>query len=185
VSSEGWARTSDFDELLQRAESGDSTALPLLKEVFDQVPSLWKMAGDLGAQATASIIEAAAGSNAVAREAMIRALETFRAELNKHSTSPLERLLVDRIATCWLQVNYYETLYSQNTLNLTPQQSEAQQRRLSQAHNRYLSAVRALAQVKWLLAPTIQVNIAENQMNVAQVAHVDAQSAMHDNQDPS
>ena len=34
-----------------------------------------------------------------------------------------------------------------------------------EAHRRYLSAIRSLAQVRRLLSPSIQVNIAEQQIN--------------------
>lgn len=42
-----------------------------------------------------------------------------------------------------------------------------QKRRLDRAQNRYLSAIRALAVVRRLQLPTIQVNVAERHVNVA------------------
>ena len=35
------------------------------------------------------------------------------------------------------------------------------------AHRRYLSAIRTLAQVRRLLTPAVQINVGENQVNVA------------------
>jgi hypothetical protein len=44
------------------------------------------------------------------------------------------------------------------------------QHRITAAHNRYLSAIRTLAHVRRLQAPHVQVNIAEQQLNVAAIA---------------
>jgi hypothetical protein len=40
--------------------------------------------------------------------------------------------------------------------------------RIDKAHARFLSAVKTLAQVRKLALPTLQVNIARNQVNVAE-----------------
>ena len=47
-------------------------------------------------------------------------------------------------------------------------QADLQQRKIDKAHARFLSAVRTLAQVRKLALPTLQVNIARNQVNVAE-----------------
>jgi len=46
---------------------------------------------------------------------------------------------------------------------------EQQQQRQDRAHQRYLSALRTLAQVQKVLAakPTVQVNVAQNQINMS------------------
>ena len=44
---------------------------------------------------------------------------------------------------------------------------EHYQKRQDRAHRRFLSSVKALAQVRRLLGPSVQVNIAEQQVNVA------------------
>jgi hypothetical protein len=50
---------------------------------------------------------------------------------------------------------------------LTLRQAEFHQKRITMAHNRYLSAIRTLAQVRRLGVPAVQVNIGEQQVNVA------------------
>jgi hypothetical protein len=44
---------------------------------------------------------------------------------------------------------------------------EYYQRRMDRAHAHYLSAIKALAQVRKLALPALQVNIAKKQVNVA------------------
>jgi hypothetical protein len=46
--------------------------------------------------------------------------------------------------------------------------SGSQHRKIDKAHARFLTAVRTLAQVRKLALPTLQVNIAKNQINVAE-----------------
>ena len=91
--------------------------------------------------------------------------------------SPLEALLVERVVACWLAVSYYEGNYHQNLrdgMSLT--QSMYHQKRITLAHNRYLSAIKTLAQVRRLALPVMQVNIGESQINVATPMAVAAQT---------
>jgi len=47
-------------------------------------------------------------------------------------------------------------------------QADLQHRKIDKAHARFLSSLRTLAQVRKLALPTLQVNIARNQVNVAE-----------------
>jgi hypothetical protein len=51
--------------------------------------------------------------------------------------------------------------------DLTIRQAEFQQRRIDAAHRRFLSAVAALARVRKLALPSLQVNIGTNQVNMS------------------
>ena len=89
---------------------------------------------------------------------------TLRAELGGPQPSPLERLLVERIVACWLQVLIGEDSYARQLRrgDLSWATDSYHQRRLDQAQRRYLTAIKALAQVRRLLTPTV-VNIAAQQ----------------------
>ena len=81
----------------------------------------------------------------------------------------MPRLLVDQIVVCWLQVNQAErTCVGFYKDGGSMVEAEFHQRRLDRAQRCYLMAIKTLAQVRRLLAPTVQVNIAEKQLNVAQ-----------------
>lgn len=88
------------------------------------------------------------------------------AELAGPSPTPLERLLVERIVASWLQTYHYDILCAQAG-NITIDQGDYMQRRQDRAHKRYLSAIKSLAVVRRLLRPSVQVNIAQQQVNVA------------------
>jgi hypothetical protein len=87
--------------------------------------------------------------------------------------TPVERLLVERVVACWLQVQDADVRYAQGQKELTFAQGEYYQRRMERAHKRYLSALRTLALVRKLAVPVLQVNIAKKQVNVAGAAAPD------------
>jgi hypothetical protein len=68
---------------------------------------------------------------------------------------------------CRLQLNRYEVVYAQRTSELSVAQSEFHQRRIDGVHRRYLASIKALAQVRRLHVPAVQLKIEEKQVNVA------------------
>jgi hypothetical protein len=95
----------------------------------------------------------------------------MRTELSGPNPTPVERLLVERIVTCWLQLQDADLCFTQAT-DLSLRQGDYHQRRIDRAHNRFLTAVKALATVRRLAVPVLigQVNIASRQVNKTMVA---------------
>ena len=155
--------------MLMAAGRGGKTILPALWKRFDDEPDLWEQAGNIALQAERSVLSLAAGKNALAFDAMERKVDQLRVELVGPSPTPLERLPVDQIVVCWLQVNQAErTCVGFFHDGGSMAEAEFHQRRLDpRAQKRYLAAIKTLAQVRRLLAPTVQVNIAQQQVNVA------------------
>lgn len=159
---------SELEGLLERAQAGDRSTLPAIREMFDLEPGLWEANGDLARIAEDKLIDTATGDNLFFKEVLRRRVDQLKSELVGSNPSPLERLLADRVAACWLQVHYWDTIYSQalGSDNFSWKASEYYQRRLDQVQRRYLAAIRSLAQVRRLLGITVQVNIADQQVNV-------------------
>jgi hypothetical protein len=153
---------------IARVASGDKRAQSELRKILDSEPDLWLSAGDIAYQAELSLINVMAGDNDVVKDAIGRKLKTLRAELRGADPTPLEKLLVDRVVAGWLALSYAEANYHQNLpKGLRWDDSEYMQRRLDRANRRYLSAIRTLVTVRRLLQPVMQVNIADQQINVA------------------
>lgn len=144
--------SSDIQALLIRAQSGDVSCLPELREALDDNPTLWKEVGDLGQHAELSMLRLAAASNLFVMEAMKRKLADLKAELAGPSPLPLERLLVERIAIAWLQVHYLDLEVAGGLATTNTPQAVYAQRRLDSANRRYLQGLRQLATVRRLLA---------------------------------
>ena len=84
----------------------------------------------------------------------------------------MERLLAERAVVCWLQLNYVDALLAQRLAGqgLARGQIAMYQEWLDRAQRRYLAALKTLAQVRRLLVPVVQVNIAKKQVNVTSLA---------------
>jgi hypothetical protein len=98
--------SEELAQLLKKAEQGDRTVLPQLRAALAADSSLWRSYGDLALQAEASLVQLAAGTNLLLAESLPRQLQALKEELGSQSSSPLERLLVERVSTTWLQLTY-------------------------------------------------------------------------------
>jgi hypothetical protein len=156
-----------LNDLMVRAHEGDRSVLPAIRKQLDAHPELWREAGDLAIQSQNSLVVAMAGENDVAREALHRRLAGLRRELMGPNPTPLESLLIERILVCWLQVHHADATNLPSSGPMTVSQGEYYRRRLEGAQRRYLAAMRALAVVRRLQIPIVQVNIADKQVNVA------------------
>lgn len=153
-----------------RAERGEQNALAVIRQVFDLIPSVWEAYGDLAAAAEDALVELWAPNSALTREGLRKKLAAMRTDLAGPEASLLERLLAERLVACWLQAFHADFAYARALKELRPEEAELYQRRQDRATRQYLKALRSLADVRRLLIPTLQVNIADRQVNIAAVA---------------
>jgi hypothetical protein len=140
--------------LVKRAEQGDESSLPTLRAALDANPWIWERYGDLARQSQAAWLQLIAGPNLLLRESVERKAEQLRAELAGPEPTPLERLLVERVIACWLQVQYADAAYAQLQAP-SPGQHTAALKRQAGAQQRYLYAIKTLATVRKLLKPAL------------------------------
>jgi hypothetical protein len=155
----------DVWALVRRAEGGDESAVPELRQALAASGGLVESAGNMARQVQTTLIRNAAGNNLFFREGLEAKINRLRAELAGQDPTPLENLLADRIALCWLSLHDAEARYAQ-AQDLTIKQAEFWQHRIDCAHRRYLSAIKTLATVRKLALPALQFNIARRQVNV-------------------
>lgn len=155
--------------LLRRAENGDEAAMKTLREVLNDPEAVDVFGGDLAQVSQRTLIAKYSGKNLLVKEALNRKLELLRAELLGPDPTPLERLLVERVVSCWLLLHHLEAAYAgKDSMPLAL--GAYYQRCLSASQKRYLSAIKTLATVRKLALPVLQVNIARKQVNVAAAA---------------
>jgi hypothetical protein len=157
-----------INALLPAVNAGDTVARDELRAVLEETPELWTELGNLGRQAETALVRVAAGENPVVREAIIRKLDSLRRDVAGTNPSILERLLADRVAISWLSLTVAEGTYHQALERGLGRADETfHQQRVERAQRRYLAAIKALAQVRKLGVPAVQVNIADKQINVS------------------
>jgi hypothetical protein len=133
--------------------------------VLDKAPRIARFV-DLARNVERSIVEKMSGDDVFTQEAIPRNLKAMRVEIAGENPSPLERLLAERITVCWLELQYFQGIYTQNLGNFSITQGDYHQRRIDKAHRRYLSSIKTLAQIR-KMGPAVQINIAEQQINQA------------------
>lgn len=155
-------------ELSDRVNAGDRSALVELRGALDKYPWMSSvMGGNLAYQAEISFVNAMYGDQIAAKEALQRELEKKRAELGGDNPTPIERLLIERVVACWLQVQHADLIVAQSK-NVSNATGDYNQRRQDRSHRRFLSAVKMLATVRRLALP-IKVDV-----NVAALVNADA-----------
>ncbi len=165
TSDAGEEGTHDVQALLDAAQGGDSGALETLKGQYMDTPRFWDALSQQVCRTEKQVLRGFVGEDMLTRELYERRLEAMRGELAGPAATPLEQLLADRIALCWLHVQHAELRYSQR-VSVTLEQADHYQKCIDRAHKRYLSAIKTLATVRRLQVPALQVNIAEKQVNV-------------------
>ena len=158
--------------LLRQAQQGDVDAEVEARSRLkhDQaLQAIYDGWANVARQAKSSAI-ALMADDRLMRDSLLRQVAVVQAEVAGATPSPLEALLAERIAMCWLQVHYADALYTRQAKEGVPMpQGDYLQRHHDRAHRRYLAAIKALAQVRRLLSPAVQVNVAQQQVNVAGV----------------
>ena len=142
----------ELARLVARAERGDLTVLPALREALSSHPHVWQAYGDVSLQAEGALVRAAAGKNLLLGESLLFKLRELKAELAGESPSPLERLLASRVALTWLEANYLDILVAQ-AAGAGEARLRALQRQQDAASRRHLAAIRQMAVVRRLLRP--------------------------------
>jgi hypothetical protein len=163
----------DFMTLVQQIdkENPDPAHLQELRHMLTQHPDLWRVAGDLSYEAALHLIKDVK-ANPVVYESLKHGWQALKEELAQQGGSALERLLIDQVVLCWLQLNLLECHYADITgKTLVLDLTEHWEKRLSAAQNRYLRACQALAQTRNLTRfVPVQLNIAAKggqQLNLA------------------
>ena len=97
--------TPEMVEVLQRAYQGDERVLPQLKEILAGHPELVERCGNLAAHIEGSFVNMLTAPSVLGKESTRLHLAKLKEELSQPSASPLEKLLISRIAVSWLQVH--------------------------------------------------------------------------------
>ncbi len=136
-----------------------------LEKCFETLPTLWRNVS-MAHASVVTAIEQESESQAV-RVVLEANYDGQLRELGYDKAPPLERILIEHAALCWLRLQTVEQRYSRvMAQSITLTMGDYWERRLSAAQRRYLRACETLARVRKLHLPALQVNIGEKQVNV-------------------
>lgn len=168
-----------FRTLLTKAnkEHPRASDVKTLKELLDgnRALKLWKNVtgiGELAENQALNTITDDGDSGHGSRECWKQRLQSIRADLGHDTSTPLERLLIQQVTLCWLNLNLLEYRH----VNIMKQSTTLTlgaywDKRLSMSQRRFTRACESLARVRRLSRRIpIQVNIAAQggqQVNLA------------------
>jgi hypothetical protein len=136
--------------LLAQAQAGDRNVAGQLQEALDQHPDLWRNYGDIAKQALLAWIALTAGKDLLLEESLKRSLEALRQDLAEGTEpTPLERLLIERIVSAWLQANHADAMVAAAKTS-APSVHGALAKRQESSQRRLLAAIRELAVLRKL-----------------------------------
>ena len=158
-------------EILRRVADGDKASSALVGKVFDldqrDKAIFTTYFGDAFAHTSKSVLNLFCGNDTVFQEGMRRKLNSLRDELAGPNPTPLERILCERVALCWLDAHAMDRLFSPVS-EVSFKTAAYREDRRERTHRRFLSACKTLATVRRLPSPAVQINqvVARQQVNV-------------------
>ncbi len=103
----------------------------------------------------------------IVRRSIEKVIERKRSEVAGDEASPLERLLAERVALCWVAAMYADAEYTRKLKEgMSFREGEYYSKRCEQTNRQLLKAIESLARVRRLFTP-MQVNTGHNQINLS------------------
>jgi hypothetical protein len=145
-------------------KSAKSADVEKVRRYAQQHPSLFDGASLL-ADSTIKVIMDEIEMKETTRICITGELYALRRSLGAETATPLEKLLIEDVALCWLRLQFVEQMYSQNLNGAGITKRTYLEQWLSATRRRYLQALESLARVRALLARVpLQVNIAQQML---------------------
>jgi hypothetical protein len=160
-----------LQDLAKAAGNGSEEALVELRRELAERPDVWDSRTGNPAAMTEDLFLAewskrTQPNGTLGVEALRLKFRTIKAEMAGPNPSPLEEMLAERIAHCWFQVQD-AAVKEQASICLDGKASaKFHGERQARAHKMLMSAIKALAQVRKLDLPNIQVNVGDRQIIV-------------------
>jgi len=153
-------------ELIQAADTGDADALARLREVYAEAPDIATVVSSLQYMTEQEVLS---NFQPGVRETFFQQAQRWRNRLAGDDPSPLESLLVNRVILDQLHALRVEHLLHA-TLNGAPvslAQGDYHHKQAERAQRRVVRSMKALAEVRRWMRPVVQVNVADQQVNIA------------------
>lgn len=165
VNTVGMDRYKKLSELVKNThkEKPQPEHLAELRRFFDEDPELWQATGNMATRTLDHLLRTYYSQSAYVRECVTRRVQEMREQLGYKESSPLERILIEQILVCW--VNLYVLEINSATKLCESHSTETGlywDKRLTGAQRRFRRASESLARIRKLSINTraLQFNIA-------------------------
>jgi hypothetical protein len=91
---------AEWRELVERAQAGDTTALPCLRQLLEAHPEVWRQLADLAAQVERSWLDLLSATHPFLTNSLKGIAQEMKTDLLGDNPTPLERLQVDQVVSC-------------------------------------------------------------------------------------
>lgn len=154
-------------QILQAALADAPEARERFGELLARDPSWIDRIGGLAADAERALLDSTKPS-LVVDETWRADLDRLRTTLAQPGDGPLERLVIERVALTWLALSVAELRRAARwSSGVSSRDGLFWDRHVSRLNGDFLKASRALAMVRRLRIPPIQVNVGGQQVNIA------------------
>ena len=169
-----------FYELFEKlnTDNPDPDDLNLLRQEYSKNLQYYYKESNAGQIAIKDMVERVQ-TNDWGKEQLKMNVKAVQQALGYDESPAIEKLLIENVAMCWLNMTLMEMFYSQNTIGdvkVDTKWLDYCERRLSSVQKRYLRAIETLARVRKVTVSTIQINLAAHgakQLNVANLHQKD------------
>jgi hypothetical protein len=164
------ARADEFMKVIERAYKAKKPAkeyLQTIRKFLIDYPH-FSLAVFSMTEATQQRIIKNWVSDEVAKTAVEEHVVYVRDEMGYHDAPIMEKMLIDNIVTVWLRLQWLDYLVAAKMAGeFSIRSMEFWQKSLASAQRNYLAACETLAKVRKMRLPNIQLNIGDQQINVA------------------
>lgn len=158
-------RPEDALTLLAAANDEDGSR-EKVQELLAREPAWIERLGALASEAEDAVV-AQVGEQVLVQEAARAELARTRESLLLPSDGPLERMIVCRVALCWLNLTMAEAARARRLQKCGASEATSfWDRHVSRLNGDFLRASKTLATVRRLRLPTLRVNVERQQVNL-------------------
>ena len=158
--------TPEEFQLIKRASANEEEARQAVRQLLAGRPALVTAISNTASELETTLINSAGGQGVLVYESVRAELAMVRASLRQPHDGALEELLISQVVLCWFALMNAERQRSERwSQGISNVSAGFLDRHVSQLRGDFLRAARALASVRRILIPVVQVNIAARQVN--------------------
>lgn len=121
-----------------------------LRRILAEHPTLWRFAGDTARMASEKSVDLW-NATVLIKESTKRGMEALLGELGYEGATPMERMLIEQVVLCWVNLNIMEMVHNARLAgNHIAEEGVYWDRRLNNAQRRFTRACDSLARVRKL-----------------------------------